>query len=91
MNASQPLSRSILMDVVPKRHRGGVNALQALAWGLFWNASAALGGFLIGPTNNFQLCFIITGAVYVLGTLPILVLIPLVSRERKSQKAQSVT
>jgi MFS family permease len=87
MNSSQPLSRSILMDVVPKKHRGGVNALQALAWGLFWNVSAALGGFLIGPSNNFQLCFLITASVYVIGTLPILVLIPLVSREKRETKA----
>ena len=87
MNASQPLSRSILMDMVPKKHRGSVNALQALAWGLFWNVSAAIGGFLIGPTNNFQLCFIITAGIYVIGTLPILILIPLVSREKSVQNA----
>ena len=86
MNASQPLSRSILMDVVPKNHRGAVNALQALAWGLFWNVSAAIGGFLIGPDDNFRLCFLITGIVYIIGTIPILVLIPLVSREKNSLK-----
>jgi MFS family permease len=84
MNASQPLSRSILMDVVPKNHRGFVNAVQALAWGLFWNVSAALGGFLIGDANNFYLCFLITGGIYVVGTLPILLLIPLVSREKNA-------
>jgi MFS family permease len=84
MNASQPLSRSILMDVVPKKRRGAVNALQALAWGLFWNVSAAIGGFLIGSDDNFRLCFLITGIIYVLGTMPILALIPLVSREKKS-------
>ena len=86
MNASQPLSRSILMDVVPKKHRGAVNALQALAWGLFWNVSAALGGFLIGSEDNFRLCFLITGFIYVIGTLLILFLIPLVSREKKALK-----
>ncbi|MHA2156170.1 MAG: MFS transporter [Candidatus Hodarchaeales archaeon] len=85
MNASQPLSRSILMDVVPKNHRGAINALQALAWGLFWNVSAAIGGFLIGSDDNFQLCFLITGIIYVIGTLPILVLIPLVSKEKNSR------
>ncbi len=84
MNASQPLSRSILMDVVPKKHRGGVNALQALAWGLFWNVSAAIGGFLVGSEDNFRLCFLITGIIYVIGTLPVLLLIPLVSREKNS-------
>lgn len=82
MNASQPLSRSILMDVVPKHHRGKVNSFQALAWGLFWNFSAAIGGFLIGPSNNYRLCFLITAGVYVTGTLPILLLIPLVAKEK---------
>jgi len=84
MNASQPLSRSILMDVVPKRHRGKVNSFEALAWGLFWNMSAAIGGFLIGPGNNFRLCFLITTCVYAIGTLPILLLIPLVAKENQS-------
>ena len=87
MNSSQPLSRSILMDVVPKKHRGFVNSMQALAWGLFWNVSAALGGFLIGSNNDFRLCFLITASVYVIGTLPILTLIPLVSREKRETKA----
>ncbi|MFX0174125.1 MAG: MFS transporter [Candidatus Hodarchaeota archaeon] len=82
MNASQPLSRSILMDVVPKYHRGKVNSFQALVWGLFWNFSAAICGFLIGPSNNYRLCFLITAGVYVTGTLPILLLIPLVAKEK---------
>ena len=86
MNASQPLSRSILMDVVPKRHRGKVNSFEALAWGLFWNMSAAIGGFLIGDGNNFRLCFLITASVYVVGTLPILLLIPLVAKENQIRK-----
>ncbi|MFX0150809.1 MAG: MFS transporter, partial [Candidatus Hodarchaeota archaeon] len=84
MNASQPLSRSILMDVVPKYHRGKVNSFQALAWGLFWNFSAAIGGFLIGPSNNYRLCFLITAGVYVTGTLPIILLIPLVAKEKNA-------
>ncbi|UCG02868.1 MAG: MFS transporter [Candidatus Heimdallarchaeota archaeon] len=82
MNASQPLSRSILMDVVPKRNRGKVNSLQALAWGMFWNFSAAIGGFLIGPSNNFRSCFIVTTSLYVIGTLLILVIIPFVAKEK---------
>lgn len=81
MNAAQPLSRSILMDVVPKRHRGKWNSLETIAWGLFWNASAVIGGFLIGD-NNFRLCFMITAGVYFVGTIPILLLIPLVSKEK---------
>jgi MFS family permease len=74
------------MDVVPKKRRGAVNALQALAWGLFWNVSAAIGGFLIGADDNFRLCFLITGFIYVIGTLLILLLVPLVSKEKNAEK-----
>lgn len=80
MNAAQPLSRSILMDVVPKKHRGKWNSVETIAWGLFWNASAVIGGFLIGD-NNFQRCFFITAIIYLIGTIPILMLIPLVKQE----------
>ncbi|MDY6915481.1 MAG: MFS transporter [Candidatus Cloacimonadota bacterium] len=80
MNAAQPLSRSILMDVVPKKNRGKWNSLEAIAWGLFWNASAVLGGFLIGD-NNFKRCFLITAGIYFVGTIPILLLIPMVKKE----------
>lgn|GEM_PF-1705762 len=80
MNAAQPLSRSILMDVVPKKHRGKWNSVETVAWGLFWNASAVIGGFLIGD-NNFQRCFFITAGIYLVGTIPILMLIPLVKKE----------
>ncbi|MCF7793214.1 MAG: MFS transporter [Candidatus Cloacimonetes bacterium] len=85
MNAAQPLSRSILMDVVPKRHRGKWNSVETIAWGLFWNASAVIGGFLIGD-NNFQRCFFITAGIYLIGTIPILMLIPLVHKEISQEK-----
>ncbi len=81
MNSSQPLSRAILMDVIPKRHRGKFNSLQAVAWGFFWNFSAVIGGFLIGDNNNYRLCFLITAGLYIIGTLPILLLIPKVPKE----------
>ncbi|HPR18744.1 MAG TPA: MFS transporter [Candidatus Cloacimonadota bacterium] len=80
MNAAQPLSRSILMDVVPKRNRGKWNSVETVAWGLFWNASAVAGGFLIGD-NNFQRCFFMTAGIYLIATIPILMLIPLVGQE----------
>ncbi len=81
MNASQPLSRSIIMDFVPKKNRGIWNSLQSVAWGLFWSASAVLGGFLIGD-GNFRRCFLITACVYVIGTIPIFFIIPFVEKER---------
>ncbi|MFO7811226.1 MAG: MFS transporter [Candidatus Delongbacteria bacterium] len=80
MNAAQPLSRSILMDAVPKKHRGKWNSVGVIAWGLFWNASAVIGGFLIGE-GNFSLCFLVTAAVYAVGLVPLFFLLPLVNRE----------
>ncbi len=81
MNSAQPLSRSILMDVVPKKNRGKWNSLETLAWGLFWNFSAAIGGYLIGDNNNFRRNFIVTTCIYVIGTLLITLLFPIVIRE----------
>ncbi|MCF7913035.1 MAG: MFS transporter [Candidatus Cloacimonetes bacterium] len=89
MNAAQPLSRSILMDVVPKKHRGKWNSVETVAWGLFWNASAVIGGFLIGD-NNFQRCFFITAGIYLIGSIPIIMLIPLVKKERSNKADQSL-
>lgn len=82
MNAGMPLSRSILMDVVPKKNRGTWNSVEAIAWGLFWNFSAVIGGFLVGDNNNFRLCFTVTSITYMVGIVPILFLIPLVGKER---------
>jgi len=84
MNAAQPLSRSILMDVIPKKHRGKWNSLEAVAWGFFWNFSAVIGGYLIGDVTpyKFWLCFVVTASVYLIGVIPILFLIPLVGKEK---------
>ncbi|NPE09948.1 MAG: MFS transporter [Asgard group archaeon] len=85
MNAGQPLSRSILMDVIPKKRRGIWNSIEAIAWGLFWNASAVIGGFIVGANNNFNLCFIITTFVYIVGMIPVILMMPLVGKEREAK------
>ncbi len=82
MNASQPLSRSILMDYVSKKNRAKWNSVEAVAWGLFWNFSASIGGHLV-DNYGFSFTFIITASVYVLGTIPIIFLIPLVRKEEE--------
>jgi len=88
MNAGQPLSRSILMDVIPKKRRGVWNSIEAIAWGLFWNASAVIGGFLVGSNNNFNLCFSITTFVYIIGMIPVILLMPLVGKEREAKNIE---
>ncbi len=85
MNAGQPLSRSILMDMIPKTNRGKWNSVEAIAWGLFWNVSAVAGGFLIGNSNRYNLCFVITTFVYIFGMVPIIILMPLVGKEKEAK------
>lgn len=80
MNATTPLSRTIVMDYVPRRNRGVWSSLQTVAWGLFWNASALIGGFLVGD-DNFRRAFIVTGFVYVVGTAIIVPFVPHIHRE----------
>lgn len=82
MNATQPLSNSILMDVISKKDRGKWSSVTTISWGIFWNFSAVLGGFLIGK-NNFKLCFLITALIYVLGIIPLFFLLPRVHKEIK--------
>ena len=90
MNASQPLSRSIIMDLIPKKYRGKWNSIEAIAWGLFWNISAAVGGFLIGPNDNFRLVFLVTASVYSIGTLLVLLIFPLVPSEIYQEKNKTI-
>ncbi len=91
MNAAQPLSRSILMDIVPKKHRGKWNALETVAWGFFWNFSAVIGGYLVGdiPPYNYRLNFLVTASIYLFGIIPILFLIPLVGKEKIAEQQES--
>lgn len=42
-NCTRPLMRSILMEHVPKRHRGKVNALDSIRT-FSWSGSSAAGG-----------------------------------------------
>ncbi len=86
MNAGEPLSRSILMEIVPKKHRAKVNSIQTIAWGLFWNFSAVIGGYLVGDVEpyNFRLNFIVTACIYVIGVTLLLFLFPKLKRKNKS-------
>lgn len=81
MNATTPLSRTIVMDYVPRRRRGVWSSLQTVAWGLFWNASALVGGFLVGD-NNFRRAFLVTSVVYTVGTAIIVPFVRVIHKER---------
>ncbi|MFW9905555.1 MAG: MFS transporter [Candidatus Thorarchaeota archaeon] len=73
MNASGPMSRSIVMDVVPSNSRAKWNSLETLAWGMFWSISASIGGFIVDNYGFFYV-FIFTATLYTLATLIILLI-----------------
>ncbi len=73
MNASGPVSRSIVMDVVPSASRAKWNSLETLAWGMFWSVSASIGGFIV-DSYGFLIVFIFTATLYTIATLMILII-----------------
>lgn len=71
MNASGPVSRSIVMDVVPSRARARWNSLETLAWGMFWSLSASIGGYIV-DNFGFLYVFLTTATLYTIATLLLL-------------------
>jgi len=80
MNASSPISRSIVMDVVPPYDRAKWNSLETLAWGMFWSVSASIGGFII-DTFGFVYVFLFTATLYTIATLILLTITNRVPKE----------
>lgn len=68
-NATRPLVRSVLMDCVPRQHRGKVNAIDSIRT-FSWSGSAAAGGWLI-EKYGFQATFLITACIKLLAFLPL--------------------
>lgn len=73
MNASSPISRSIVMDCVPPLSRAKWNSLETLAWGMFWSVSASIGGFIV-DSYGFLYVFIFTVTLYTIATLMLLLI-----------------
>lgn len=71
MNASGPISRSIVMDVVPVSNRAKWNSLETLAWGMFWSVSASFGGLIV-DSYGFIYVFLFTATLYTIATLILL-------------------
>ena len=71
MNSSGPISRSIVMDIVPVSSRGKWNSLETLAWGMFWSVSASVGGIIV-DTYGFMYVFFFTATLYTIATLLLL-------------------
>lgn len=78
MNSTGALTRSMLMDNVPKEERGKWSALESVNM-FSWSGSAALGGVLVGAVGILPL-FGITASIQLLATL---VLVPLFSVDKE--------
>jgi MFS family permease len=78
MNASYPLTESILMDYVPKEERGRWKSLDSVA-SFGWCGSAALGG-MIADKYDYTRTFLITAILQTIGTAVWALLLPLVPR-----------
>jgi MFS family permease len=72
MNATSGLTRSVLMDNVPKEERGKWSALESVNM-FSWSGSAALGGVLVGAVGLLPL-FAVTAFVQFLSTLALVAL-----------------
>eukprot|EP00980_Cylindrotheca_fusiformis_P005485 scaffold1169_cov120-Cylindrotheca_fusiformis.AAC.35 len=79
MNASYPLTESILMDYVPKEERGRWKSLDSVA-AFGWCGSAALGG-MIADKYDYTYTFLITAIIQTTGIAVWALLLPLVPRE----------
>jgi len=84
MNSTKPLTKSILMDFVPKNQRGKWNSLQSV--NVFsWAGSAVAGGYLI-DRFDFAGIFVTTGLMQVCAIAPLLLVRSRVPMEQPSEK-----
>ncbi|KAI2506479.1 major facilitator superfamily-like protein [Fragilaria crotonensis] len=73
VNATSALTKSVLMDSVPKQERGKWSSLESV--NMFgWSGSAILGGILVG-SKGLLFNFIVTASIQLIATLPVLALI----------------
>ena len=72
MNSTSALTKSVLMDAVPKQERAKWSALESLNM-FSWSGSAALGGVLVG-WRGIIFNFCVTAGLQLVATIPLLVL-----------------
>lgn len=82
MNASYPLTQSILMDFVPKDERARWKSLDSVTM-FGWCGSAALGG-MVADRYDYTYTFLITAIIQSIGTAVWALLLPLVPRKEGS-------
>ena len=79
MNGTKALTRSIVMDSVPKEARAKWNSLESVT-GATWAGSAVIGGLLV-DRYGFLLNNLVTAALQFASTLPLFLVLGLVPTE----------
>eukprot|EP00667_Euglena_gracilis_P008170 EG_transcript_8273 len=79
MNSVYPLTKSVMMDFIPKRSRGKWTAVNSIA-SFGWSGSAVLGGWLV-DVHGYGFSFHITAAVQGVAAALWVLLLPIVPRE----------
>ena len=74
MNATTALTKSVLMDNVPRKERAKWAALESVNM-FSWSGSAFVGGMLVG-FEGLIFNFCITASIQLLATVPLMVLFP---------------
>jgi MFS family permease len=77
MNSTSALTKSVLMDSVPRSERGKWSALESVNM-FSWSGSAALGGILVS-IEGIMFNFCVTASIQLLATFP---LVALFSRDK---------
>jgi len=87
MNSTKPLTKSIIMDAVPKDQRGRWNCLESVN-AATWSGSALIGGYLIDQ-YGFLGQFLTTSFMQFVALLPLLCIAHLVPPEKPKLDAKS--
>jgi predicted MFS family arabinose efflux permease len=82
MNSTSALTKSVLMDNIPKEERAKWSSLESLNM-FSWSGSAALGGILVDH-RGIVFNFCVTACLQILATTPILMLSFFSSKTRSS-------
>ena len=87
MNCTQGLTKSILMDSVPRKERGKWSALESFNTAS-WSGSSFIGGILVGM-YGISVNFYVTAAMQFLATLPLMLLFSKVLPEGKGSSSST--
>jgi MFS family permease len=71
MNGTGPLFSAIQMDYCPRKYRSQINALNSIAWGMFFAIGQIIGGIIV-DSKGFTPPLLLTATLYFLATLPFL-------------------